>query len=382
MHSAFALLLPLLLPACGPADDLARHDPNGDPRPGETGDEPSDPPEPWSFVVFADNQFATESCTSGVDERLAVPEVVRDLAPDLVLHAGDLMDHAYDDGAYEQFRSCYADMLAELPFFPTPGNHDMGYDGIANYEAFLEDQLFNWNPARWPGDPLVVAWEDDPNSYSEDFDDPSGTDNVPSGVSFETFYAFKVNNAYVVSFEQGTRWWSNTPREWLESHLQAARSDPSVDHIIVIMHHPMYSTTMADDSDSECIGPVRGYYEEIFQAWGVTLVFAGHAHVYEHFYVPDDGTPTRADPAPSAYPGSQDAVHYVVTGGGGGPLPSCDPMSSPLQETSYPFLQDRGCGYHVQHVQVEGRKITVRVVGVEGDESSQTTSVWDEYVIE
>jgi len=381
-----ASLLPLaLVLSCSDPQDVGRHDPGTDTADTTVPPDTGERPEPWSFVVFGDNQFATESCTSGVDERLAIPQAVLTLVPDLVLSTGDLMDHGYDDGSYEKLESCYADMLARLPFFPTTGNHDMGSGGIDNYEVYLERQLFTTNAGVWSGtytDDVTIGYEDDPNTYSEDPSNPSHSDDVPSGFSFETFYAVKVKNAVIISFEQGTRWWSNTPRSWLESKLAAARADPEVQHIFVIMHHPMYSTTMAEDSDSECYGPVRGYYEALFRQYDVTVAFSGHAHVYEHFYVPDDDTATRADPPPSTYDRSVDAIHYIVTGGGGGPLPSCDPMGAPIEESSANFLQGRGCGYHVTHVTVTGPRLTVEIVGVAGDETSQTLTTWDTFEVE
>ena len=37
-------------------------------------------------------------------------------------------------------------------------------------------------------------------------------------------------------------------------------------------------------------------------------------------YVPDDGSPTNQSP-PDTYPHDGNGAHYIVTGGGGGPLP-------------------------------------------------------------
>jgi len=339
----------------------------------------------FSFAVFGDNQFSTTSCTSGIPERMAIPEAIREVAPTFVLHTGDLMDHGYEEGAYDHFVSCYEDLFAETPFFPTAGNHDMGNGAIWAYKSYLEEQLFVNDPAAWGGDfaaDFTITYEDDPNTYSTDFSDKTHLDIVPSGVSWETFYAMRYENAVVISFEQGTRWWSNTPKTWLEDHLAAARADPDIDHVFVIMHHPMYSTKMLETSDSECVGPVRGYYEQIFRDFDVDLVFAGHTHIYDRFYVPDDGTPTRQSPPPTHYDRDAEAVHYLVTGGGGGPQPSCDPMADPLQEYSYDYSQARGCGYHFVQVEVEGPALTVRIIGVEGDSDAHTSTVWDEFRIE
>jgi hypothetical protein len=360
--------------------------PDGGAPGGDAGPD-APPPVSYSFVVFGDNQFATESCTSGVSTRLAVPEVVRTLAPTFVMHVGDLMDHGYDPGAYAKLVSCYQGMLDERPFFPTPGNHDMGSGAILDYKAYLEGQLTTRNAAAYGGsygNDFAVSYEDDPTAYSTDPSNPGSTSDVPSGFSFKTFYAMRFESAYVLSFEIGTRWWSNTPKSWVHKHLDAARADPSIEHLFVIMHHPLYSTHMEETlSGSECVKPVRDSYEQLFRDHDVTLVFNGHVHLYEHFAVPDNGAATNQSPPPTSYAHDGTAVHYVTTGGGGGPLPGgCSPPPSPKQQFSYGYLQTRNCGYHVTRVQVEGHKLTVSAIAVAGDASSQSTTVWDEFTLE
>jgi hypothetical protein len=349
-------------------------------------DAPSPPPVEFSFVAFADNQFATESCTSGVPERLAIPKAIVKLAPTFVIEAGDLMDHGYDPGAYAKLVSCYDAMVTQIPYFPSPGNHDCGSAGIAAFRTFLETQLFTRNKAVWGANydkAFTIAYEDDTNTYSTNPSAPGSTTNVPSGFSFKTYYAFKHKNAYFLSFEQGTRWWSNTPRQWVEKHLKAARADPAIEHLFVYMHHPMYSSTMAEGGTGEAIQPVRSYYEALFKKYDVTMVFSGHAHVYDRFYVSDDGTPTRSTPPKTSYPHDGKAVHYIVTGGGGGPLPSgCNPAPGEKKELSYDFGPARGCGYHVTKVSVKGGSLKVEVVGVDGSETAFTTKVWDTFTIQ
>lgn len=340
------------------------------------------PPASFSFVAFADNQFATTSCTSGVPERLAIPKAILKLAPTFAVEAGDLMDHGYEDGSYAKLVSCYDDMIAAIPFFPAPGNHDMSSSGLNKFKPFLEAQLDTRNPAAYGAGyktDFELAYGDDPNTYSTNPSAPGSTADVPSGFSWETFYAFKYANSYFLSFEQGTRWWTNTPKSWVEKHLKAARADPAVEHVFVVMHHPMYSSTMEETvSDGECIAPVRKHYEALFRQYDVTIVFSGHAHVYDRFYVPDDDHATRQ--ATSPYPHDGKAVHYIVTGGGGGPLPSTMPAEK--QQKSYDFGQARGRGYHVTHVKVTGKKLEIEVVKVEGSETSFQTSSMDSFRIE
>jgi 3',5'-cyclic AMP phosphodiesterase CpdA len=346
-------------------------------------------PAEFSFVVFGDNQHATTSPTSGVPERLAVPKVVVALKPTFVLHTGDLMDHGYDEGAYDRFREYYQEMLAAAPFFPTMGNHDAG-KGIGNYAAFLAEQLQQRNAAVYGSEyarDFTLRFRDDPVEYPTSFSSPgvaAARRLVPSGVSFKTYYSVRFRNLVVVSLEQGTRWWANTPLAWLENTLRAARQDAGVDHLVVIMHHPMYSCTMLDDpldpanpGSGECMMPVRRVYEGLFRQYDVTLVFSGHAHLYDRFQVPDDGTPTRASPPPERYPHDGKAVHYIVTGGGGGPLNRGDWK----EQTSWAFSQNRLCAYHVVEVQVRGRELTLRMHQVSGSAREPVSALFEEFRI-
>lgn len=385
--------------APGDTDEVTEADVAGDPidlgTDSDAGDggspddlvdeEPDAPPPTFSFVVFGDNQFATTSCTSGTPERMAVPEVVTDLLPDFLLHTGDLMDHGYEEGAYAHFVDCYSEMLATIPFFPTGGNHDFGNNGILRYKTFLEERLFDVNPRVYPGvysDDFDIAYEDDPVEWSTDRDEPSDRDLLPSGVTFKTYYAFRHQNAYFISFEQGTRWWTQTPKPWLEDHLAAAQADPDIDHIFVTMHHPMYSATMPETDDGECIEPVRRHYESTFRDYDVTVVFSGHAHCYDRFYVPDDGSPTRASPPPSSYPHDGSGVHYIVTGGGGGGLTNgCDPFPE-RHEHSYAYSQARGCFHHVTQVEVEGETVTISIWRIEGGADDYVATRVDRFRIE
>ncbi len=354
--------------------------------------QPVEPAPPsYSFVVYGDNQNATNSRTSGKPERMAVPQAIVALKPDFILHTGDLMDHGYDAEAYDRFREYFAPMLTAAPFFPTMGNHDAGYKGIANYKRFLEATLFNHNPDVY-GDEYEnafnIAYNDDPAPYPTSYRSPdirAFRPNVPSGVSFKTFYAFRFRNAYFISFEQGTRWWTNTPKSWVRKHLELARQDAQVEHVFVYMHHPIYSSTMFENPPNpakpgagECVEPVRRHYEDLFREFNVTAVFSGHAHLYDRFYVPDDGSATRAKQPPMTYPHDGRGVHYIVTGGGGGPLNPGHYRA----DLSDKYSQRRKAAHHVMHVQVTGRRLDISMVEVSGGESDYTKTVFDRFAIE
>jgi predicted MPP superfamily phosphohydrolase len=330
--------------------------------------------EPFSFVVFGDNQCAINSATSGVPQRQALPLVVRDLKPTFILHTGDIMDHGWEPTAYARFREYYRPMLAVAPFFPTLGNHDAARKGWEHYKVFLKEQLLTVNPQVAPdfARECRVFLDDDPTVYPSKPGDPTGTTNrkdIPSGFTKKTYYAFRYRNLYVVSLEQGTRWWTNTPRPWLERHLKQASEDKTVEHIVVIMHHPVYSTTMRETppnpekpGSGECTGPVREYYEPLFRKYGVQLVFSGHAHLYDRFVVPNGKSET----------------HYIVTGGGGGPL---NGGGRQKDVPGVAFSKARVCDYHVVRVEVDGPQLAVSCILIQGNAQAPSSKVFEQFKI-
>lgn len=200
---------------------------------------------------------------TGGDAQHDVARVLAGMAPDLVLHTGDVV---YPDGslcAYQAgFFDPYADMLPHAPFYPTAGNHDLQTDDGRPYGTVFD------LPARDPGEtnrhysfdygPLHVAVVD--------------SERYAGGDPTETEIAAQ--------------------RAWLEADLQAATRPWTV----VVLHRPPYASTIDADEPA-----VRAALTPLVAAHGVDLVLSGHAHNYERV-------------------GPVDGVTYVVSGGGGAEL--------------------------------------------------------------
>ena len=342
-------------------------------------------PSSYRFVVFGDTQPPVSSCTGNIPARMALPPAMADEKPAFVVHVGDLMDRGGDPAAYARFAQCYAGLVDHFPLFPTLGNHDDDWGrGIKNYKKYLEYQLVTKNPAvygaAWSADFSLVV-NDDPTVYSTDPRNPSPTDVVPSGVSNKTYYAFSFRNIAFISMEMALPDQANTPLPWLKTNLKKFNENNKIDHIFVFLHHPFYVTTMPEHDAWDGLARARGPYEALFRAHDVTAVWSGHAHIYEHSYVPDDGHTTRVPRPPGRYDHDGKAVHYVVTGGGSWAPNNCRPPPVERPEKSFRHTQARGCGTHFVVVDVAGKTVTVTVVGVTGDATSRSTTVWDRFAI-
>ena len=85
---------------------------------------------------------------------------------------------------------------------------------------------------------------------------------------------------------------------WLQADLAAASSDPDIDFIVVMMHHPAYSNSNHGSTTS-----VQNHFVPILEEFKVDLVFAGHDHNYE-----------RTVPMRNDTEDEDNGVTYVVAG--------------------------------------------------------------------
>jgi alkaline phosphatase D len=155
-----------------------------------------------------------------------------------------------------------------------------------------------------------------------------------------------LNNTLVPDHQGGT---PNRQTIWLDKTLKHARSDESIDIIVVVMHQcALSSSALANGSD---LG-IRQAWLPLFDFYGVDLVLSGHEHNYERSYgvrgfdpgdlgtvvAPNPGQAPAGSPAftrrPAVVPGAQTTYNgvtafdtskgtvYLVLGGGGTDGPS------------------------------------------------------------
>jgi len=242
--------------------------------------------------------------------RDAFAQATRSRRADLWIWLGD---NAYCCGWDEQFQQyvfdVYPQQLKNLPFYPTPGNHD--------YHEKTDDYNI---------------------PYYRLFTMPKQAEagGVPSGS--QAYHSFDYGNIHFISLdsfgrEGGThRLYDTTGRQvqWLKQDLAANRQPWTV----VFFHHPPYSLgTRNGDTDPE-MSQIRQKLLPILDRYNIDLVLLGHSHVYERsmllkgFYGTAaqfnasfvvDGSSGRYDGSPNSCPiirkGS--GTVYVVAGSGG-----------------------------------------------------------------
>lgn len=153
---------------------------------------------------------------------------------------------------------------------------------------------------------------------------------------------------------------------WFKQDLKEAQKNS--DWIFVIMHEPPYSECWSGGYyNGE--PPLRKYIVPLIEANNVSIVFAGHTHDYER------GLPHKPyDPKT----GKGNNAAYIITGGGGASLDDhkyfeweqIDLPDHKANPDSDEFDGGKYYKYHYVVVEVEGKKIKVKAVEVNGDGSN------------
>lgn len=200
----------------------------------------------------------------------AVANAMLGRQPELFLMLGD---NAYESGTEDEFQTRLfvpmAPLLAEVPSFATPGNHE--------YVTPNAQPYFN-------------------NFY------------LPTSQSGgENYYSFDWGHVHFVSLDAGCalglssadRCSLAAQKKWLEQDL-ASNTAPWT---VVFSHYPPWSS--GDHGSSPLM---QREFTPLFEKYGVDLVLTGHDHHYERSY------PMKGKAAGRS--GDPDPVYLVVGGGG------------------------------------------------------------------
>ncbi len=258
----------------------------------------------FSFLAFGDSGAESPQQASLVQLMAAEPDI------SMVVHVGDL---AYPDGTFEEFEDAYfgvnAPLMARLPFFSTPGNHEYNTDSAAPYLA------------------VVAAPE-------------SGVPAADLG----RYYSFDWGNAHLVSVDSNLLATARASAmlAWLDADLAATDRYWR----IVFLHHTPYPTGF-HLGDPICAA-VEQLVNPVVERHGVQLLLAGHEHGYERTH-PLAGGQLVGSSSPS--------TTYVVTGGGGGVLESVGSSARTAISVQ---------AFHYLRVDVEGQALTLTAIGLGG----------------
>jgi 3',5'-cyclic AMP phosphodiesterase CpdA len=282
----------------------------GDPTTFRTGPKPGTP---FSFTAFGDqgiddpgpdNLQAYNPATGSFSpsqppfQAFANLELARSMEPAFHAIVGDLSYANGNQAIWDRWFRAIEPMAKSRPWMGCIGNHEI--------EAANSVGGFGVGGDSW-GD---LGYD----AYRTRFALPDNGDREWSNC----WYAFRYGSVQFVSIDNNdvnTEVTANIgysegrQAAFVERTLQAARRDPAVDFIVVLMHQCAFSSSAKHGSDEG----VRAAWLELFARTGVDLVLQGHDHTYERTHLMD-----RTEPLLTQAPYVSDVgTLYVVAGNGG-----------------------------------------------------------------
>lgn len=236
-----------------------------------------EPEDPFTFLVVGDNRTDHQAHEMVVNAMINNSEH----EPRLVVNSGDLIDTGGSTSDWQFFFDIEQPLIGNVPLLAAFGNHEIGGESL--WVNFFE----------YPG----------PAEFGE------------------RVYSYKYGNVKFITIDSNTFANDTGQQVFLEDELFDGSQDPDIDHMIVNLHHPIYSTSRWGSNI-----PVQQIAQPLIEQYGVKLVFTGHDHIYQHCMVND--------------------VHYMVIGGGGAPLYNYRPGP--------PWLLRTVVDYHYATVAVNG----------------------------
>ncbi len=181
----------------------------------------------------------------------------------VILHSGD-QDNDWDRKFFEP----YHDLLRQIPFYPSLGNHDgNGSENRADLAAYLDNFFFPGNrPARW---------------YTFSY----------GGLA--DFFALDSTSNSTGAYPQPVYLRGGEESQWLNRALPASRAPWKIPYF----HHPPFNAGPLHPASYNDLRPWTG----LFERTGVKVVFSGHEH---NFQFSEDSDATGR-------------IRYVVSGAGG-----------------------------------------------------------------
>jgi hypothetical protein len=263
-------------------------------------------PEPGGGSVRA---VALGDSGIGSDEQYELAALLCDLAPDLILHTGDI-DYLgnTDRSIFEPYR----ESLAGACLYPCQGNHDLG-----------------------------LPWE---QLFFPPLEDPGET---------ATFYSFDWGDAHFAVLDTNLELEADSAQiRWLDADLEVARAAGRA-WVILYFHEPPYSVGVyAFDGNR-----LRETIVPLVDRWGVDLVLSGHDHNYQRTH------PLREDVARDAWQdpsfASPAGTIYVVTGGGG------QSLYPELSRSDHRYHRLFRAVFHLVELEITPDELSVRALGRE-----------------
>ena len=241
--------------------------------------------EPFFFVQGSDPQFGHFAENKDLSQETANFEffvcTVNRLEPAFVVLTGDLVNRARNTEQIAEFKRIAARMDRSIPLYLVPGNHDISdHPEPMHLEAWRK----NFGPDHW--------------AFRK-------ADTVFIGFNSALVHSVKAPPDEV-----------EKQYAWLKSELEKAKRE-GAKRVMVFQHHSWFLSSFGEDDQYVNIPATqRRKYFELFRAYGVTHIFAGHMH--KNFLASTDGIEMVTTGAIGLPRGEERSGFRIVTVGGAG----------------------------------------------------------------
>jgi hypothetical protein len=309
----------------------------------------------FSYIVYGDTRGRRDGVAEQYEHGLVVDAMLRTIAqlragPDpvrFVLQSGDAVVNGRDP---KQWNVSFVSLINRLtteggvPYYLAPGNHDVTgsadlaspgrREGLRNYLSALAQLI--------PPDGHVRRLAGYPS------------------------YAFGYGNTFVLAFDSNIAE-DSTQLAWAEAQL-AGVDRRRYQHVAAFFHHPVFSSGPHGGPVVERpTAALRARWMPLFRRHGVSLLYTGHEHLFEHWIERSrdaQGRPRRIDQIVSggggaplyAYTGEPSLREHVAAGGAD---------SVRVEHLVKPGVNAGDNPYHFLVVHVDGPRVWMDVVGVD-----------------
>jgi predicted phosphodiesterase len=173
-----------------------------------------------------------------------------------------------------------------------------------------------------------------------------------------TYYSYIFHSVGVLVLETGEHHsvpenTSSNQYTFAKQTLESFKANSALEWIFVFNHYPFYTVGSNHPSETDS----RGWYEPLFDANGVDVVFHGHNHNMQHSkLIKYNNVVSGTDPNYSySRATANHGKIYIIAGAGGRSHYGADNADS-----TFPFVNDSAYGYLFMEFSNDGKKITFK----------------------
>ena len=261
---------------------------------------------PIRFVVYGDTRFAEKP--RPIQAQLI--DAIQNDKPAFIINTGDIVTNGLNPVHWDTYFEMNKDIIKSIPYYVSLGNHEK--DSPYYYKYFSPAENENYYSFNWSNCHCVVIDSEGPHEEAEHALDYEGRKDA----------------------KRKTKEFWDKQLAWLCKDLQ---NHKEFDFTLVFMHQPLFSLKESRRGEQN---EFQERFAQIFEDFGVDIVFSGHDHMYQrHFVKP---------------------VHYVVTAGGGAGLYS---PGKPFTK----YTRKISVNHHYVLIEIEGKKLKAKALKTDGE---------------